>query len=44
MRGQTQVSFGNLMKDASEALRKAQAAGGDRLEVSEREKEKEEFL
>jgi diguanylate cyclase (GGDEF)-like protein len=39
VRGQTQVSFGNLMKDASEALRKAQAAGGDRLEFSERDKE-----
>jgi diguanylate cyclase (GGDEF)-like protein len=39
VRGQTQVSFGNLMKDASEALRNAQAAGGDRLEFSEREKE-----
>ncbi|MDY7230444.1 response regulator [Hyalangium rubrum] len=36
VRGQTQVSFGNLMKDASEALRKAQAAGGDRIEFSER--------
>ncbi len=36
VRGQTQVSFGNLMKDASEALRKAQAEGGDRVEVSER--------
>jgi hypothetical protein len=33
------VSFGNLMKDASEALRKAQAAGGDRLEFSERDQE-----
>ncbi len=30
---QTQVSFGNLMKDAGEALRKAQAAGGDRVET-----------
>ncbi len=39
VRGQTQVSFGNLMKDASEALRKAQAAGGDRLEVAERARE-----
>ncbi|HEX8697761.1 MAG TPA: diguanylate cyclase [Myxococcaceae bacterium] len=39
VRGQTQVSFGNLMKDASEALRKAQAAGGDRLELTERDKE-----
>jgi diguanylate cyclase (GGDEF)-like protein len=36
VRGQTQVSFGNLMKDASEALRKAQASGGDRVEFSER--------
>jgi diguanylate cyclase (GGDEF)-like protein len=35
-RGQTQVSFGNLMRDASEALRKAQAAGGDRVVFSER--------
>ena len=32
---QTQVSFGNLMKDAGEALRKAQAAGGDRVESHE---------
>lgn len=32
---QTQVSFGNLMKDAGEALRKAQAAGGDRVETHE---------
>lgn len=30
---QTQVSFGNLMKDAGEALRKAQAGGGDRVET-----------
>jgi diguanylate cyclase (GGDEF)-like protein len=37
VRGQTQVSFGNLMKDASEALRKAQAEGGDRLGFIERE-------
>jgi diguanylate cyclase (GGDEF)-like protein len=29
---QTQVSFGNLMKEAGEALRKAQSAGGDRVE------------
>lgn len=29
-----QVSFGALMKDATEALRKAQAAGGDRVEPS----------
>jgi diguanylate cyclase (GGDEF)-like protein len=39
VRGQTQVSFGNLMKDASEALRKAQAGGGDRLEYSDRANE-----
>jgi diguanylate cyclase (GGDEF)-like protein len=39
VRGQTQVSFGNLMKDASEALRKAQAAGGDRLEFNDRSNE-----
>lgn len=32
---QTQVSFGNLMKDAGDALRKAQAAGGDRVETHE---------
>lgn len=32
---QTQVSFGNLMKDAAEALRRAQAAGGDRVEAHE---------
>jgi hypothetical protein len=25
------VRFGDLMKDASEALRRAQAAGGDRM-------------
>ncbi|HYI02234.1 response regulator [Hyalangium sp.] len=37
VRGQTQVSFGNLMKDASEALRKAQAEGGDRVAFIERE-------
>jgi diguanylate cyclase (GGDEF)-like protein len=30
---QTQVSFGNLMKEAGEALRKAQSAGGDRVET-----------
>jgi diguanylate cyclase (GGDEF)-like protein len=35
-RGQTQVSFGNLMRDASEALRRAQSAGGDRVEFSDR--------
>jgi diguanylate cyclase (GGDEF)-like protein len=39
VRGQTQVSFGNLMKDASEALRQAQAAGGDRLELNERDRD-----
>lgn len=37
VRGQTQVSFGNLMKDASEALRVAQTSGGDRVEFIERE-------
>jgi diguanylate cyclase (GGDEF)-like protein len=42
VRGQTQVSFGNLMKDASEALRKAQAEGGDRLCFIERESPLEE--
>jgi diguanylate cyclase (GGDEF)-like protein len=43
-RGQTQVSFGNLMKDASEALRKAQAEGGDRVSFIEREVPAEEEL
>jgi diguanylate cyclase (GGDEF)-like protein len=42
VRGQTQVSFGNLMKDASEALRKAQAEGGDRVCFIEREVPSEE--
>ncbi|WP_224243648.1 diguanylate cyclase [Hyalangium gracile] len=42
VRGQTQVSFGNLMKDASEALRKAQNAGGDRVEYIEREMPEDE--
>jgi diguanylate cyclase (GGDEF)-like protein len=42
VRGQTQVSFGNLMKDASEALRKAQAEGGDRVSFIEREVPAEE--
>jgi diguanylate cyclase (GGDEF)-like protein len=42
VRGQTQVSFGNLMKDASEALRKAQTEGGDRVEFIERENPEEE--
>ncbi|HVG60214.1 MAG TPA: diguanylate cyclase [Hyalangium sp.] len=37
VRGQTQVSFGNLMKDANEALRQAQAEGGDRLCFIDRE-------
>ena len=32
MKGQAQVSFGTLMKEAGESLRKAQAAGGDRIE------------
>jgi len=32
MKGQAQVSFGTLMKEAGESLRKAQAAGGDRVE------------
>lgn len=31
-----QVSFGSMLKEASEALKRAQAAGGDRLEVGER--------
>ena len=30
-KGQAQVSFGSLMKEASEALRRAQAEGGDRV-------------
>ncbi|WP_044181699.1 diguanylate cyclase [Hyalangium minutum] len=42
VRGQTQVSFGNLMKDANEALRKAQAEGGDRVSFIEREVPSEE--
>jgi diguanylate cyclase (GGDEF)-like protein len=42
VRGQTQVSFGNLMKDASEALRLAQSAGGDRVEHIERDLSGEE--
>jgi diguanylate cyclase (GGDEF)-like protein len=42
VRGQTQVSFGNLMKDASEALRQAQAAGGDQVGFIERESSEEE--
>lgn len=42
VRGQTQVSFGNLMKDASEALRQAQVEGGDRLCFIERESPAEE--
>ena len=44
MRGQTQVSFGNLMKDASEALRKAQIEGGDRVSFIDREVPAEEEL
>jgi len=32
MKGQAQVSFGTLMKEAGESLRKAQTAGGDRVE------------
>jgi diguanylate cyclase (GGDEF)-like protein len=32
---QSQVSFGGLLKDASEALRRAQAAGGDRVEAAQ---------
>jgi diguanylate cyclase (GGDEF)-like protein len=32
---QSQVSFGGLMKDASEALRRAQSAGGDRVEAAQ---------
>jgi len=32
MKGQAQVSFGTLMKEAGESLRKAQTAGGDRIE------------
>jgi len=44
VRGQTQVSFGNLMKDASEALRKAQNEGGDRVSFIEREVPAEEEL
>lgn len=42
VRGQTQVSFGNLMKDANEALRKAQSEGGDRVSFIEREVPSEE--
>lgn len=30
-----QISFGSLMKDASDALKRAQAAGGDKAEASE---------
>jgi diguanylate cyclase (GGDEF)-like protein len=32
MKGQAQVSFGSLMKEAGDSLRRAQAAGGDRIE------------
>ncbi len=35
-KGQAQVSFGSLMKEAGEALRRAQAEGGDRIEVAPR--------
>ena len=31
----TQISFGSLMKDASDALKRAQAAGGDKVEATE---------
>lgn len=31
-KGHAQVSFGSLMKDAGDALRRAQASGGDRVE------------
>ncbi|HYO65649.1 MAG TPA: diguanylate cyclase [Archangium sp.] len=31
-KGQAQVSFGSLMKEAGDALRRAQSAGGDRVE------------
>ncbi|MGA9523720.1 MAG: diguanylate cyclase [Myxococcaceae bacterium] len=34
--GRAQVSFGSLMKDATEALRRAQAAGGNTVEASEK--------
>lgn len=32
---QAQISFGTLMKQASDALKRAQAAGGDRVEAAE---------
>ncbi|WP_257455348.1 response regulator [Archangium lipolyticum] len=32
VKGQAQVSFGTLMKEAGDSLRRAQAAGGDRIE------------
>jgi len=32
LKGQSQVSFGTLMKEAGDALRRAQASGGDRVE------------
>jgi diguanylate cyclase (GGDEF)-like protein len=32
VKGQSQVSFGSLLKEAGDALRRAQAAGGDRIE------------
>jgi diguanylate cyclase (GGDEF)-like protein len=35
---QPQVSFGTLMKEASDALAKAQLAGGNRVELGERQK------
>ncbi|HEX8438722.1 diguanylate cyclase [Archangium sp.] len=34
VKGLAQVSFGSLMKEAGDALRRAQAAGGDRIEGS----------
>ncbi len=34
--GRAQVSFGSLMKDATEALRRAQAAGGNAVEAAEK--------
>ncbi|HLL54177.1 MAG TPA: diguanylate cyclase [Myxococcaceae bacterium] len=36
--GDAQVSFGGLMKEATESLRKAQVAGGDRVEAGEKTK------
>jgi diguanylate cyclase (GGDEF)-like protein len=44
MSSKTEVSFGSLMKDATEALRRAQLAGGNRVDAGTEQKKKRDRI